>query len=83
MQLRQNRTYRDHDLTSCAFRCAATAAVSESRRAPRVNDVFFIVGVIVLIIAKITSIMHDGAVMARALESSFAGYCRICTGRFP
>ena len=59
VQLRQNRTYRDHDLTSCAFRRAAVAAVSESRRALRVNDVFFIVGVIVLIIAKITSIMHD------------------------
>ena len=58
VQLRQNR---DHDLTSCAFRRAATAtaAVSESRRALRVNDFFFIVGVIVLIIAKIISIMHD------------------------
>ena len=44
------------------------------------NDVFFIVGVILLIIAKIISIMHDGTVIARALESSFAGYCRICTG---
>ena len=59
VQLRQNRTNRDHDLTSCAFRRASTAAVSESRRALRVNDFFLIVGVIVLIIAKIISIMHD------------------------
>ena len=42
VQLRQNRTYCDHDLTSCAFRCAATAAVSESRRALRANDVFLL-----------------------------------------
>ena len=42
VQLRQNRTYRDHDLTSCAFRCAATAEVSESRRALRANDVFLL-----------------------------------------
>ena len=52
--LRQNRTYRDHELTSCAFRCPATAAVSESRRA-KGECFFFIVGVIVLIIAKIIS----------------------------
>ena len=85
VQLRQNRTYRDHDLTSCAFRRAATAVVSESRRALRVNDVFCIVGEIVLIIAKIISIMHDWR-----CNGSSAGveFCRLLpylygpTGRF-
>ena len=43
-------------ITLCTFQCAVTAAVNESRRALKVNDVFFIVGVIVLIIAKMKAL---------------------------